>query len=532
MDALDIPSSIVENLNWSTIFLGLTVVYIISKTNNFVNGLKTINYLAGPRVPFAPLSLPGIFLPTTWWNPGVFYFWTWRNHFYKTWGETVGFAPWFSGEPTFVTTNLEVAKQVTLGGHKSSWEKSSDKSLALMIFGMNLVTAQGDLWRKHRRVVGPAFSNDLYQLVWQETYNIYQEMIEDEGWSKVDTLDVSVVQTLTSKLALLVIGNCGFGFNFHWSEPPTSVDGSTSIQRALHIVTEWHILDVFCPRWLSDLPVPIFKKYRAAYKQLMDFMHAQVAERRDLVQGGTQLRMDVFTMLVKANEDEEAKFRLDDDELIGNVFVMLLAGHETTAQILAASLGFLAVHEDIQDEVYEEVMSVIGRRDPVFSDFTKLEKVTSVFYETLRIFPPGFILVRKASEDTVIQVPNPVGQEGTTGLPVPKGIELVIDVLGIHNNPRYFDEPEKFKPQRWYGLSNESEAFAAFSIGPRACIGRKFATFESVCFLASLLRDWKVEPILKAGETNKEWKERVVDAKLVLTLGVKDVPVRFVRRSK
>ncbi|TFK68804.1 cytochrome P450 [Pluteus cervinus] len=526
--------SVVDNLNWTTILLAIGVVFIISRVNNFANGLKAVDYLAGPRVPFPLVSLPGVLLPTSWWNPGVFYVWRWRNHFYKTWGsETIAFVPWASGKPNIVTTNLEVARQVTLGGHKSSWGKPRDKTRAHLIFGMNLVSAEGELWRKHRRVVGPAFTNDLYQLVWQETYRFYNEMIEAEGWSTQDSFAVPAVQGLTFKLAVLVMGNCGFGFTFDWLEPPTTLDGSMSIQQAFHKFTKWHMLDVFFPKWVSKLPIPEFWRYQVAFNKLKDFMHAQITERRHSIQGGSPLRNDVFTMLVKANEDEEAKFRLDDEELIGNIFVMFIAGHETTAHTLAAAVGLLAVHDEIQDEVHEEIMSVIGHRDPLLSDFTKLENVVSIFYEAVRMFPAGFLIVRRTSEDTILQLPSPVGQQGTTSLPVQKGTDIIVDIVGIQNNPRYFDEHEKFKPQRWRGISNESELLSTFSIasGPRACIGRKFATLESVCFLTSLLRDWKVEPVLKLGETMEEWKKRVLDAKFVITLAVKDVPVRFVRRK-
>ncbi|TFK72487.1 cytochrome P450 [Pluteus cervinus] len=528
----------IENLNWPAILVALTAVLVISRVNHFMSGLKAVNHLVGPRVPFAPLSVPGVLVPTTWWNPGLFYIWHWRNHFYKTWGsENVAFVPWLSGRPTLMVTNLDVARQVTLGAHRSSWEKPVDQSQALLMFGMNLVAAEGEQWRKHRRIAGPAFTNELYQMAWQETYNLYNEMIEEEGLSAKDAFEAPVVQNLTFKLALSVIGNCGFGFNFRWAEPPFSPDGTLSIQEAMRTVSEWHALDVFCPKWVTKLPVPQFKKYRAACDKLMDFMRAQVVERREIINGGSQLKGDVFTMLVKANEDEEEKLQLDDEELIGNVFVMLLAGHETTAHTLAATLGFLAIHDEIQEDVHEEVMSVFGRRDPVtslflvFNDFTKLEKVVSVFYEALRLFPAGFVLIRRATEDTVLQVPNPVGQEGTTSVPIQKGTDAIVDMIGIQNNTRYFDEPEKFKPQRWYGISNESESFSAFSVGPRACIGRKFATLEAVCFIACLMRDWKVEPLLNSGETKEEWKKRVVDAKMVLTLGVKDVPLRFVRRK-
>ena len=127
------------------------------------------------------------------------------------------------------------------------------------------------------------------------------------------------------------------------------------------------------------------------------------------------------------------------------------------------------------------------------------------------------------------------------------------NILITEYNPRYFDKPENYKPFRWYGISND-EAFSAFSlgrcffsstcltkflkkrnffffVGPRACIGRKFATVESVCFLTLLLRDFKVEPLLRAGETKRQWRDRALDGKVALTLGIVDVPVRFVRRT-
>jgi len=237
-------------------------------------------------------------------------------------------------------------------------------------------------------------------------------------------------------------------------------------------------------------------------------------------------------MLVKANEDEGGKFKLDDQELIGNVFIMLFAGHETTAHTLAATLGFLGLYDSLQDEVYEQIISVVGKeRDAEYDDYIKLDKVVAAFYEASRMFPAGYILIREASEDTILHVPNPLGEEGSRAIPVQKGFQVVVDMIGVHRNPRYFDKPEEYRPSRWHGLATDSEAFTGFSVGPRACIGRKFATVESVCFLTMLLRDYKVQPLLRPGETKEQWKDRVLDSRIVLTLGVADVPVKFIRRA-
>jgi len=97
-------------------------------------------------------------------------------------------------------------------------------------------------------------------------------------------------------------------------------------------------------------------------------------------------------------------------------------------------------------------------------------------------------------------------------------------MVGVQYNPRYFDSPNEYRPSRWYGVSSDSsEAFTAFSIGPRACIGRKFATTEAVCFLTLLLRDFIIRPFMRPRETKEAWQNRVLDARLGFTLDVVDV---------
>lgn len=129
---------------------------------------------------------------------------------------------------------------------------------------------------------------------------------------------------------------------------------------------------------------------------------------------------------------------------------------------------------------------------------------------------------------------------------------ILITLALLEYNPRYFPDPTAYKPSRWYAQesSNEPDAFTAFSIGrfhlissalsihteatagPRACIGRKFATTEAVCFLALFLRDWRVDIVLEHGETREQWRERVLKAEMIMTLSVGDVPIKLTRRRK
>ena len=117
-------------------------------------------------------------------------------------------------------------------------------------------------------------------------------------------------------------------------------------------------------------------------------------------------------------------------------------------------------------------------------------------------------------------------------------------------NPRYFPNPYKYDPSRWRGVNAESEEITAFSVGmsehghldlrdrahlcpgPRTCIGRKFAVVEAVCFLTLLIRDWMIEPIMNPGETGEQWRDRVMQADVKLTLSVKALPIRLKRRTR
>ncbi|KAF7426204.1 hypothetical protein PC9H_008571 [Pleurotus ostreatus] len=524
--------------NTTNLIIAASSIFVISRVVKFINGLKAVNYLPGYRIPFWPLCLPGAVLPTTWWNVGMAFPWRRRFDAYRQFNnESFSIVPWLVGPAGIYTSNIDVGRQVIAGGHKTSFIKPEEASQSLLLWGMNLVAAEGDTWRKHRRVMGPAFNNSLYNLVWERTLQTYHEMVRAEGWADKDIAEVPAVQKLTFKLALLIIGHCAFGFPFDWSTPANLSDGLMSVQEALRIVADTHMFSVIAPKWVYKLPIKWIQESRIAHEQLAKFMRDQVADRKQALHAAQSdkgaLGRDAFSMLVAANESENEKLKLSDQELIGNVFIMLFAGHETTAHTLAATLGFMGLYEDIQEDVFRQIVDIVGLdRDPTMEDYPKLTKVTAAFYESLRMFPAGHLMIREACEDTTLSIPNPVGQEGSETIPVPKGTQVVVDMVGVQYNPRYFKEPEKFKPSRWEGVSNESESFTAFSVGPRMCIGRKFAITESVCWLTMLLREWRVEPILQPGETKEQWQRRVMDAKLVLTLGVADVPVRFVRRTR
>jgi len=213
--------------------------------------------------------------------------------------------------------------------------------------------------------------------------------------------------------------------------------------------------------------------------------------------------------LVEANIQGEGDKRLTDGELLSNIFIFLLAGHETTAHTLSFAIILLSLHPEIQRTMYEEVCSVWPNGCPASSnykeDYPKLKYTLAVFHETLRLFPSVTRIPKQVTSDTSLPARRfspgsaaeiALGVSTPFQVAVPKGSVVVLDIIGTHTNPLHWGaDAHEFKPERF--IDTESyrwprDAFYAFSAGQRACIGQYFAVAEGVCILANLVQHYEV----------------------------------------
>lgn len=128
------------------------------------------------------------------------------------------------------------------------------------------------------------------------------------------------------------------------------------------------------------------------------------------------------------------------------------------------------------------------------------------------------ILLRVNSEDCSLVAPNLT--PGSDTLFLPRDTEIMLDFIGAGLNPRTFENPTRFYPLRWSTSDLSTDDLLSFSSGPRGCLGRKFSTVESVCFLTHLLRDWKFEVNLEKGETLLEWQKRIIKPDVGVTMRI------------
>lgn len=142
---------------------------------------------------------------------------------------------------------------------------------------------------------------------------------------------------------------------------------------------------------------------------------------------------------------------------------------------------------------------------------------------------PAPVLIRVPTQDASLVGPGltPSGDS----VVVPKGTEIILDLIGAGYNARNFPDPERFNPQRW-ASEHVLDSFLSFSVGPRGCLGRKFSTVEAVCFLTHLLRDWEFDVKLEGKETLLDWRERVMQPRIETTLRVGKIFCEFFQHER
>jgi len=508
----------------------ILVLSIVSGLIRLLRGSSGASYdIPHVSTTFAPFGLPGAALPSTWWNPGILY--TWNNRFTLWKGKSSSslcLDPLIWGEPTLFTKSVEIMKQIT--ANKSSFDKTPMGVQGQSLFGAsNVVTSFQEGWPRHRRILNPALNTSVYERVWEQSRITYDDMVDSEGWSRTESLVIPDIIPLTKKFTLLILTAAGFGLPLPWEEKKTGSE--MSLAEAYELMSQNLTLSLAVPSWAEGLPLQVLKNMKESKGMIIAYMKSIIEMRRVDRANSTDMEdtADLFGALLKANEAETGKAVLNDNEVMSNMYILLFAGHDTSAKTMAVALGLLACNPEKQEALYSQVAAFFrSNKDLTISAFEDLRPVQYCIVETLRLFPTAPLLIRHPLETTTLH------PEDGKPFVVNKGTTIICDIIGINYDAKNFPNPTEFEPSRWEGKSELSSGdFMSFGAGPRACLGRKFAMLEMTCFVALILRDWKVEPILEAGEDLKGWRKRVLDddVTLTITLGPSKVPLKLTRRD-
>ncbi|KZW02920.1 cytochrome P450 [Exidia glandulosa HHB12029] len=403
----------------------------------------------------------------------------------------------------------------------------------------NVVSSEGDRWKRHRSVVRNAFTEANNALVWDKTLRVLSEMFADFDSRSGDGTVVDATETMAS-LTFLIICSAGFGQSLAWSDmsedllpPPPGF--ALSFKRSLLGAVHGIFIRAACPNWLHNLPswaVPtVAKKTRLAFDELQKHLHAMISDARAASLQDSSSSADLFRRMLDANSGIDES--LSDGEVLSNIFAFLLAGHETSAHTLAFALALLALHPEAQATLREEVLGVwptgkpSGMSDASYKDdFPRFTYTLAVLRETLRLFPPVPRLWKIVQRDAILPFRR-ISPDGTLAQReeffAPKDSLVVIDFAGLYMSPTHWgDDVEAFRPARFVDTPTYQwprEAFFPFAAGPRACLGKNFAIAESVCILARIVACYDIlpPPHLK-GRTFEEQMEEMLKYRVVATL--------------
>ncbi|KAI9436149.1 cytochrome P450 [Lactarius psammicola] len=319
----------------------------------------------------------------------------------------------------------------------------------------------------------------------------------DNVWGDNPEIVLDHCVDITLPIALFVIGVAGFGRRVTWTSDLIVPPG--------HQMTFKDALHIFVPKWAMNLTEHT-RRVNLAFNEMKQYMVEMVNARRSAET--KEERHDLFSgLLDAAHDDPDGSVAITEQELIGNTFIFLLAGHETTAHTLCFTFALLALYPDEQERLYQQIKGTMADINgiPTYEDMNLFTLSLAVLYETLRMFPP---------------------------FPVPAGAEIDIHVPGLHYNPRYWKDPHTFRPERFLE-EWPRDAFLPFSAGARACLGRRFFETESIAVITMMISRYRVEVKEEPafiGETFEQRFARITASKLFVTTTPVRVPLVFKRR--
>jgi cytochrome P450 len=375
-------------------------------------------------------------------------------------------------EDIVLVNDPEIIRDILLTKH-SNFTKGRAFFRAGGLLGEGLLTSEGEFHRRQRRMIQPAFHSRRIAR-FAETMTKHADRTRSR-WRDGATLDVS---NEMMRLTLAVVAETLFGADLE--------SDTTEIGVALTAARDTLSVKMFpVGKVLEKLPLPGIRRVQAGREKLDEIVYRLINERRK----SPQKHDDLLQMLLDAQDEEDSAARMTDKQVRDEAMTMLLSGQLTTANTLAWTWYLLSKHQEVENRLHDELDRVLGSRLPELGDLEALSYTEKIITETLRLYPPQWMLTRRALNDY---------QAGDSV--VPAGYVVVVSQYLIHRDARYFQEPLRFQPERWtpeFKAALPKYSYFPFGGGPRGCIGEGFAWMEMILVVATLAQQWKLQ--LRAG---------------------------------
>ncbi|NHN46662.1 cytochrome P450 [Halostella sp. JP-L12] len=369
-----------------------------------------------------------------------------------------------------------------------AFAKTDDFGVA---FGESVGSTEGEQWRRQRDALEEFFYPGRIRSYVDDVVRITRRRVD--RWADGDRISVR------REMDRVALANF-FGAVFGRELDP---EGDETLRRAAGDLNLWFEPTSFAlPNWV---PTPAHRRFHEAVETLRAEGEALLAERKR-----GDLGDDLLSTLVELRGGGGAD--LSDREIVDQVTGLTFAGYETTALLLSYALYLLGTHDEVRERFHAELDGVLGGDAPTLSDVGKLTTTERIVHETLRRYPPVFMLPRVTTR------PVDLG-----GYRLPEGMRTHVSIWRLHRDERFWDAPDDWRPARWRDASPADKgcSFVPFGAGPRACLAQRFALLEAVIALATVGQRYRVEPL----------RDLALDPAMTLQ-PAHDMPARLRRRAR
>lgn len=389
----------------------------------------------------------------------------------RHYGEVVGMRLVFT--PAYLIYHPDHVKRVLQENHFNYNKDLFTYNVTRPVLGNGLFTNNGESWLHQRRLMQPAFHRKRLATYATMMTEAADAMLAD--WQTREKADgaIDIAEEMMS-LTLRIVGQALFSIDLT-HEVSTVGPAVTTLVKLLGDY-------VYAPFPPISIPTPRNRHMQAAIHELEAVTTSIIKERR----AHTVDTGDLLSMLLLAR-DEETGEGMNDQQVRDEVMTLLLAGHETTANALTWTWYLLSQHPEVEEQLHAELDAVLSGTLPTVEHLPRLPYTAMVLQEAMRLYPPIWVLSRKAIADDELG-----------GFFIPQGSMVILSPYATHRHPEFWEQPEVFDPQRFTPervAARPHYAHFPFGGGPRLCIGNNFALMEAQLVLATVARRYRLRMV-------------------------------------
>ncbi|MFH5797835.1 cytochrome P450 [Haladaptatus sp. CMAA 1911] len=366
--------------------------------------------------------------------------------------------------PMYQLNHPDYIEQVLVQNNQNYIKGEGFQHILGPVLGQGILNSEGAVWRRNRHLIQPAFHPEEIQR--------YSTMMTDFTEEELDTWEdgeTRLVHEDMMEVTLKIVARALFGVDID-----DEVDTIGTALSEFMMGTE-NLANFILP---PGVPTPSRMRIKDAREKLDGVVYRMIRERRNDADGE-----GVISTLLSAT-DEHGN-HMSDEQIRDEVVTLLLAGHETTALSLTLTMYALAQYPEVEEKLVAELDEVLDGETPTMDDLSDLTYTERVVKESMRLYPPVPGIVREATKPDIIG-----------GYEIPAGATVQMNQWVVHRDPRWYDDPRAFRPERWtdkFEKSLPKLAYFPFAAGPRRCIGDRFAMLEARLLLATIYQQYHIE---------------------------------------